>query len=47
MWRYRRPIQSDYSTDEDYEDAVVAYDAAESQYEDECRERYYEQKYNE
>lgn len=45
MWRYRMPSPEDYDSDEEYQDALDAYDAAESFYVDECMERYYEEKY--
>lgn len=46
MWRHREPVRSDYETEQDYMDAMAAYDAAEFQHECECRERYYEEKFN-
>ena len=45
MWKYREPSPEDYDSDEEYQDALDAYDAAESLYEDKCMERYYEEKY--
>ena len=45
MWRYRMPSPEDYDSDEEYQDALDAYDAAESFYVDESIERYYEEKY--
>lgn len=41
MWKYREPSPEDYDSNEEYQDAMDAYDAAESLYE----ERYYEEKY--
>ena len=46
MWRYRMPSPEDYDSDEEYQDALDAYDAAESFYEDKCIERKYEGKYD-
>ena len=45
MWKYREPSPEDYDSDEEYQDAMDAYNAAESLYEDKCIERYYEGKY--
>ena len=45
MWKYREPSPEDYDSDEEYQDAIDVYDAAESLYEDKCIERYYEGKY--
>ena len=39
------PILDDYDSLEEYEEALEAYDAAESAYEDECVESYYEEIY--
>ena len=44
MWKYREPSPEDYDSDEEYQDAMDAYDAAKFLYEDKCIERYYEGK---
>lgn len=41
-WRYTEPKRRDYDTQEEYEDALMAYESALSFYEDVCKERYYE-----
>jgi hypothetical protein len=41
-WRYREPQRKDYETEEEFEDAIMAYESALSFYEDVCKERYYE-----
>lgn len=40
MWKYREPSPEDYDTEEEYQDALQAYENAEFQYEEECLERY-------
>ena len=44
-WKYRYPLQEEYDTLEDYEEACKCYELAEDQYIDECIENYYEKKY--
>lgn len=44
MWRYREPLRSDYETDQEYMDALAAYEAAEEIYIEECREKYHQEK---
>ena len=41
MWKYREPSPEDYDSFKEYQDAMDAYDAAESLYEEKCIERYY------
>ena len=40
MWKYREPSREEYDSEEEYQDALDAYDSAESIYEEECLERY-------
>lgn len=40
MWRYREPSPDDYSSEEEYQAALDAYDDAEDQYVDEYLERH-------
>ena len=44
MWKYREPSPEDFDSFKEYQDAMDAYDAAESLYENKCIERYYEGK---
>ena len=43
--RFREPQPSDYDTEEEYEDALAAYESAESDAIESAREEYYERKY--
>ena len=44
-WKYKYPLLEEYDTVEDYKKACESYEWAESEYIDECVERYYEEKY--
>lgn len=46
-WNYRYPTwdPTKYTSYEEYEEDVEAYERAEDDYIDECMERYYEEKY--
>lgn len=41
-WKYREPRRSDFDSDEEYQEELDAYYAAEDDYADECMERYHE-----
>ena len=42
MWKYRVPSPGDYDSDEEYQDALAAYEYAESQYIDEYIEMHHQ-----
>ena len=44
-WKYQEPRRRDFDTEEEYEDALMAYESALSFYEDVCKERYNERGY--
>lgn len=44
-WHYHRPSPDEYITDEEYQDALRAYDDAESQYIDDYVEMKMEERY--
>ena len=46
MWRYRIPLREDFSTEEEYNEALAWYESAMDMYEEECIEAYFESKYN-
>ena len=46
MWNFRTPCRMNYESEEAYLEALNAFEEAESIHEDECLERYYEEKYN-
>ena len=39
MWKYREPHPEDYESEEDYEEALAAYDRALENYEDDYVDR--------
>lgn len=46
MYRqFNQPLRADYETEEEYQEALDAYDEEYSRREDYYRERYYERKY--
>lgn len=41
-WSYRMPERKDYDSDDEYQEELDAYFAAQDDYADACMERYYE-----
>lgn len=41
-WKYTMPERQDYDSDEEFQEDLDAYYAAEDDYADRCLERYYE-----
>lgn len=37
MWKYREPSPEDFETEEEYQEALAAYEYAEEQYLEDCR----------
>jgi hypothetical protein len=41
-WKYKMPERRDFDTDEEYQEELDAYYAAEDNYADACMEKYYD-----
>ncbi len=44
-WKHKEPCRDNYDTEEEYEDALNAYESALDDYVDRKQEEYYERKY--